>query len=613
MQMFGKIPKISESDRRKRFYAFGPFRVDVAKRLLLRQREPVTLTPKAFEILLALVERRGEVVLSEDLMRSVWPHTVVEEGNLNRNVSTLRKVLGEAPSDHSYVVTVPRRGYRFVADVIESWEEDASVNRSPALAGVGGVVNDRPAPANDARADSVAVLPFQNLSGDKQQEYFVDGLMEALLTDLAQVRALRVVSRTSAMRYKGTRKSLPEIARELSVDRVVEGSVIRSGDRVRITVQLIDAKTDHHVWANAYEGGLKDVLGLQSALARAVVREIRVALTPREQARLATVQLVSPAAHEAYLKGRYVWNQRTAESLDRSIMYFEQAIAIDPRYALAHAALADAYAVIAADGFRAPGEAARKAARCVQTALECDDRIGEAHATLAHLKFFIDWDFAGAEQAFHRALERSPNYATAQHWYALLLMYLRRFDEALQAFRKACDLDPLSPVIRAAQGLCYVFADRYDDALRQARLLIEMEPASGLAHDILGLAYQRLGRAADAAAELRRYVELSGRDSDSLMRLGCACAATGDTAAANAILEELEARSARQYVTPYDIAALLVALGNHERALARLAVGLEQRDPSLLMLAVDPAVDPLRPDSRFRSLLQRIGLPVDAA
>src|ERR1700694_2827061 len=291
MQNLRKIPKNSERGRRRRCYEFGPFRIDPVKRLLLRAGEPVLLTPKAFEILLLLVEKRGEVLLKEELMQSIWRNTVVEEGNLNRNISTVRKVLGESPGDHRYIVTIPGRGYRFVADVAEAWDE----YRQPKEQNLADLCN--------VTIRSLAVLPLENLSGDPKQEYFADGMTEALITNLAQIHALRVVSRTSVMQYKGTRKFLREIAWDLNVDGVVEGSVLRSGGRVRITVQLIQARTDRHLWANTYEGDLSDVLGLQSTVAQAVVREIRITLTPTEQARLATGRKGAPEAHQAYTKG----------------------------------------------------------------------------------------------------------------------------------------------------------------------------------------------------------------------------------------------------------------------------------------------------------------------
>jgi TolB-like protein/Flp pilus assembly protein TadD len=589
MQNVRKVRKTSASRGRVRSYEFGPFRIDLVKRLLLRDGEFVALTPKAFETLVVLAENDGEVLLKEELIRSVWPDTVVEEGSLNRNVSTLRKVLGESPNDHKYIVTVPGRGYRFVGVVRQVREEARGAVREP--------------------IESLAVLPFLNLTGNADQEYVADGLTEALIADLAQIRALRVVSRTSVMRYKNTREALPDIARDLDVDAVIEGSVMRQGRRVRITVQLIQGPTDRNLWANAYEGELGDILGLQSAVARAILMEIRAVLTPAEKALLSATRVVSPGAYEAYLKGRHFWNQRTMESLQKSIAYFEQAIRMDSGYALAHVGLAQAYLVMLDYGFQSPQALAPKAIRAVRRALELNGDLGEAHTVLALLTLVREWDFVGAEQQFRTALDLSPGDSTAHQWYGVLLMYQRRFDESLQQMWKAQSLDPLAPIIRAALGIVYLVAGRYDEAIAQAEGVRELEPNSPQAHAVLGLAHQQKGDYARAIADLRRYVDLSGKDADALMRLGCACAQAGDSSAARDVLRTLRARSTHQYVAPGSLAALELALGDTERTLAELEAGLEQRATSLLMLGVDPAFAQLRPNPRFQALLRKIGLP----
>ena len=672
MREFRIFPKNSEIKERKPFYEFGPFRVDPVKRLLLRDGEPVSLTPKAMEILLVLVENKGEVLVKEELMERIWPDTVVEEGNLNRNISTLRKVLGESPEDHRYIVTVPGRGYRFVADTRELWDENpqrtgqeisrvspvgrgadslSPIGAKAALSpipvpstsgqrptvrdhiwgvrlssfwlagipvavvallvalGVGGWRDRLLKRASFGRIQSVAVLPFQNLSGDPEQEYFADGLTEALVTDLAQIRALRVVSRTSVMRYKGTRKSLPEIAGELNVDGVVEGSVLRSGGRVRITVQLIRAQKDEHLWANTYEGDPSDILALQSVVARAIVQEIRISLTPEEQARLATVRLVHPEAHESYLKGRYLWDQRTPGTLKKSIGHFEQAVQRDPHYALAYLASAEAFAVMATNEFEAPQDMVPKAKQAAEQALNLDGGLAEGYGTLAQLRFFYDWDFPGAERQFRRALELSPNYATAHQWYGLLLMYQRRFEEAFQEIKKAQELDPLSRVIRADLGLIYLYSGRYDEAIQQGRTILEIEPNFSMAHDLLGMALGQKRMYPEAIAEFQKYLILSDRDPDALMRLGSAYAVSGDKDNALKLLHELKSLPKGRYASPCYFAALETALGEKDRAFKRLERALDQRASSLLLLAVDPAFDPLRADPRFQDLLRRVGLP----
>lgn len=589
MQNSRKIRKPAENPDRARFYEFGPFRADLAKRLLLRDREFVALTPKVFDTLAVLLGSGGEVLLKEELIESVWPDAVVEEGSLNRNISTLRKVLGESPNDHRYIVTVPGRGYRFVGEVRQVRDESTRNLRQP--------------------IESLAVLPFLNLTGYPDQEYIADGLTEALITDFAQLRALRVVSRTSIMRYKNTQQSLPEIARTLEVDGVIEGSVMREGRRVRITVQLIEGQTDRHLWANTYDGDLGDILGLLHVVARAIAGEIRLVLTPSEQARLARVRVVSPKAYEAYLKGRHFWNQRTLQSLKRSEAYFEQAIREDEGYALAYVALAQAQVVMLDYGFQLPQALAPKAMRAVRRALELDADLGAAHATFALLKLLCDWDLAGAEEQFRGALDLSPGDATAHQWYGVLLMYQRRFDEALQQMQMAQSLDPLAPIIRAALGMVHILAANYDEAIAQAETVRELEPDSPQAYAVLGLARQQKGEYRQAIADFARYVDLSGNDPEALMRLGCAYAQSGNRDAAREILHSLRARSTQQYISPGNLTGLEIALGDTEQALAELDAGLEQRATSLLMLAVDPAFAQLRPHPRFQALLSKIGLP----
>jgi TolB-like protein/Flp pilus assembly protein TadD len=593
MQEFRKFPKAAEGRGRVRAYEFGPFRVDLVKRLLYRNGDLVSLTPKALDTLAALLEHDGDVLLKEELIGRVWPDTVVEEGSLNRNISTLRKALGESPTDHRYIVTVPGRGYRFVGEVHRVRDESPRDDRGS--------------------IGSLAVLPFLNLTGDPDQEYVSDGLTEALITDLAQIRALHVVSRTSIMRYKNTRESLPAIARELGVEGIVEGSLMREGRRVRITVQLIEAKSDRHLWARTYEGELGEMLDLQSAVARAILREIRAALTPAEEARLSLVRVVGSAAYEAYLRGRHYWNQRTFESLRRSEAWLEQAIAMDSRYAQAHVALAQTYLVMLDYGMDAPRVLAPKAMRAVERAIVFGDDLGEAHGALALSRLICEWDFAEAERQFRQALELNPGDSTSRQWYGVLLMYQRRFEDSLRQMREAQSLDPLAPIVRAAFAFAQVFAGRYREALAQAETVRELEPRSPQGHSVLGMAYQQLGDYARAINAFEWYVELSGKDPDALMRLGCARAAAGEPAAAREIVAGLKARRAREYVSPGTVAAVELALGNTDEALAGLAAGVDERATSMLTIGTDPVFADLRSDARFRSLLERIGLPSGAA
>jgi TolB-like protein/DNA-binding winged helix-turn-helix (wHTH) protein len=403
------------------------------KRRLLRDGEPIKLTPKAFDLLLLLVEERGRTVEKNELLEKIWPGTAVEENNLNQNITALRKSLGDSRHESQYIATIPSVGYRFVADVRKIDVEDLRVNfENPvketfrpapsriryalpllALLILAALVyafytRNKPAPV---AISSILVLPLQNLSGDPEQEYFADGMTDALIGDLARIGSLQVISRTSSMHYKGTKKSLPEIARELNVDAVVEGTVQRSGDRVVIRAQLIHAATDRHLWVNTYERGVRDVLDLQSEIAQSIAREVQIKMTPAEQARLTSSRPVRPKAFDDYLQGRYLyWNKRTEENLHKSIAYFQNALTEDPDYALAYAGLADCYNAMGTVqvGALPPLEARRRAEEAASKALELDSSLAEAHSTLGQVKHY-NWDWAAAEKDFKRALELNPN------------------------------------------------------------------------------------------------------------------------------------------------------------------------------------------------------------
>jgi len=459
------------------------------------------------------------------------------------------------------------------------------------------------------RIESLAVLPIANLSGDPQQEYFADGMTEALITDLSKIGALSVISRTSVMRYKGTTKPLPEIARELNVDAVVEGSVQRSGDRVRVTAQLIGARTDTHLWAESYDRDLHDILALQDDVARAIANQIKVKLTPQEQVRLASARPVNPETHEAYLKGRYYWNKRTEEGFHRSIEYFSEATEKDPNYALAHAGLADSYIILGYFSLLPAKEAYAKAREAATRALELDDTLAEAHNALATAKADYDWDWPGAEREFRRAIELNPGYATAHQWYGRLLSELGRHEEALAEIKRAQELDPLSLIINAVGGRILLYAGRDDLAIEQLRKTLEMDPNFAHAHWFLGMAYVRKGALAEAIAEFQRATTLSSNFTQYKAGLGHAYARAGKSAEARKLLYELKELSKRRYVSWCDFAAIYAGLGDKDQAFACLERAYAQRDARLVELKVDARLDPLRADLRFADLLRRVGLP----
>jgi len=464
------------------------------------------------------------------------------------------------------------------------------------------------APSQVSSIESLAVLPLQNLSGDASQEYFVDGLTEALVTDLAQIRALKVISRTSVMKFKGTTESVPDIGKELHVDAVVEGSVVLSGKHVRITAQLIETRSDTHLWAKAFEGDLQDILSLQNQVAKAIAEEVRAQLTPQEQAQLASVHLTPPDAEEAYLKGRYLWNQRTPASAQQSIKYLEDAIRIDPRYAQAYSALADAYVVLLSfDAAPSPAEAAAKGKQAAKQALRLDETLGQPHTALAHIMFLHDWNFAGAEKEYKLGLERSPGSGTAHHWYGDLLMFEGRFAEGDRELKKAFELDPLSLVIPCALSLNYSLAGKQDQGIAVARQVLLMNPNFSDGRAALGFAYETKGMRREAIEEYQKYVELSGRDPDALAGLAWAYVADGKTDEARRLLCDLLNPPKGVYVAPNNVAAVYALLGEKDRAFELLDRAARQHVSGMILLPTQPFFAGIRSDPRYEPLLRQIG------
>jgi len=457
------------------------------------------------------------------------------------------------------------------------------------------------------RIQSLAVLPLRNLSGDAEQEYFADGMTEELTTDLSKIGAVRVISRTSAMRYKGANKSLPDIARELNVDGIVEGSVQRSGDRVKITAQLILASTDTHIWADSYERELADVLALQDDVARSIANEIKVKLTPDELTRLTSSRAVNPEAYEAYLKGRYYWSKRTQEGEQRGLEYFQQSVSLDPGYAPAYSGVADSYIVLGAHGHLPVNDTFPKARAAAIKALELDEGLAEAHVSLATVKTFYDWDWAGSEREFKRALELGPNYATAHHWYSHYLVNVGRLDEAVAEIKRAKELDPFGITVNIWLAATLYYSRRYGQAIDQYRRVLELYPEWTEVHGGIGDCYLQKGMLAEAVAEWRKTFTLSGQDQLA-SSLEHAYAAGGYTGYLQKKLDELKAGSQTKPVSPLDFAYTYALLGEKEHAIEWLEKAYEARDPWLYVKA-EPKLDSLRSDPRFKGLLRRLGLP----
>jgi len=459
---------------------------------------------------------------------------------------------------------------------------------------------------------SLAVLPLENLSRDPDEEYFADSMTEAILTDLAKINALRVVSRTSVMRYKRTQKPLPEIAKELNVDAIVEGSVQRAGNRVRITAQLIHAATDQHLWAEAYERDLRDVLVLQDEVARNIAQQVRVKLTPEENIRLSSGRPVDPEAYQLYVKGRYFWAKRNQESFNRAISYFREAIDRDPSYAAPYSGLADCYVLFGSSfdvGGHPPSEVQPKAKAAALKALELDSSLADAHNSLAYVKLNYDWDWSGAEAEFKRSLELNPGYAHGHHWYAHLLFSSGRRDEALAESTRSLELDPLSPILVVHLGWHYLYTRQHDRALDQLAKALELEPSYALAHWYRGLAYEEKKMYPEALRELTKTKDLLPGNLAVQSDIGHVYAVSGNKSEAEKTIARLKQESTRTYVNLYELALIYIGLGQDDQAFDWLEKAYRERSDQLIYLKVDPRLDPIRSDSRFADLVRRVGIP----
>jgi TolB-like protein/DNA-binding winged helix-turn-helix (wHTH) protein/Tfp pilus assembly protein PilF len=648
-----------------RIVRFGVFEVDLKACELRKQGLRLRLPEQPFQVLVVLLENPGEIITREELRNRLWPgDTFVDfDHGLNNAVMRLREVLGDSSENPRFVETIPRRGYRFIAPVVgpgpafpvptttdsdaesglapieatpqlvpraasEATSQPASIRRRPSttrlaiwitpILVVAGLllVGFRYSRVNankisPARNKSLIVLPIENLSGDKGQEYFADGMTDDLIASLAKIRSLRVISRSTAMAYKGTRKPLSQIASELNVDAVFEGTVLRVGNRVRITAELVQVSTDRHLWAETYESQMGDILALQNRVSSAIVNEIRINLTPEEQERLARNPAVAPEGYENYLKGRYYWNKRSDENLTRAIGYFEQATHQDPQYALAYAGLSDCYAIISAEifGTMPAAEAAPKAKGAALRALEIDPKLSEAETSLATVKFNYDWDWSGAAAGFAKSIHDNPSYATAYQRYSLYLMAMGRPEDSMEQINRARELDPLSISINFSLGWRFYMARQYDRAIQQLRNTLEMDPSYELPHLVLGLSYAQKRDFGLAIPELRKAVELSHGTPLMTSALANAYARSGNKAEAERLLADLISESKRQYVSPYYFAVLYVGLGKPEEAIDWLEKAFADRSNGMVFLKVEPELDDLRSNPRFVALQQKLNFP----
>jgi TolB-like protein/DNA-binding winged helix-turn-helix (wHTH) protein/Flp pilus assembly protein TadD len=625
---------------------FGVFEVDLRSGELRKGGSRIRLQAQPFQVLALLIERRGETITRDEIRNQLWgAGTFVDfDHGLNKAINKIRETLGDSAVAPRFIETVARRGYRFIADV--TVVEDAPAFEAGGVP-AGDLVLDGNRPQEPSAASvspprwltfslagfaltlaalvllvwplafrarsspvirSLAVLPLENLSDDEAQEYFADGMTDELIATLGQISTVRVISRTSVMRYKRVRKPLPEIARELNVDAVVEGTVMRSGGQVRITAQLIEAQSDKHVWSESYQGDLGDALTLQHQVARAIARQVQVSVNPHEQVALKNERALDPEAREAYLKGRYFWNKRTADGLKTAREYFERAIAKDPGYAEAYSGLADTYALLGDWQYAvmAPEAALPRAKAAALKALELDNRLGEAHTSLAFCLDGFDWDFASAEREFRQGLELNPSYATAHHWYAWHLTLVGRDGEAVSEMRTAAALDPLSLIINADLAELLLIAHLPDESIQQSRKTIQMDSSFGLAHNQLGQAYLQKGLTDEAIVELRQATRSSGGSATSTANLARAYAVSGRRDEAMHLLADLEARSKPGSSNASEIATIYAALGDRDQGMTWLQRGYDERfNPGVLLR---PGFDPLRADRRFQALVRRVGL-----
>jgi TolB-like protein/DNA-binding winged helix-turn-helix (wHTH) protein/Tfp pilus assembly protein PilF len=639
---------------------FGVFRVDFCTGELWKQGVQIRLQDKPLQLLAVLVEHPGELATREELQRRLWgDQTFVDfERSLNIAITKLRAALGDSADSPRFIETLPRRGYRFIAPVtlgtghertrVFSGTGAAQVQSPPTqtetppavsvsgrgaaeqgprrgpgrrrslLIGVLSVaavaaavfagiwVAGQPGTSGPPRVESLAVLPLENLSGDADQEFLADAVTDALITELGKIDAVRVVSRTSIVRYKGVRKALPDIGRELRVDAVVEGSVVRSGNRIRITAQLVHAASDRHLWAQAFERDMHDVLALYTDVSEAIAKEIHARID--RSATGVRTRAVDPGAWELYTRGRYFWARVSADNLEKAREYFQQAIDKQADFAMAYAGLADAYLLLAYNRVLSPLEAIPRARAAALKALELDDSLADAHTSLAGIACTFDADWSAAERGYRRAFEVNPNHATAHQWWGMTLAGLGRHAEAAAEIRRALDIDPVSLRVGKAAGTILYLARRHADAIEQYRKTLELDPNYAPALIELGRVYTVLGRETQAFAELERAARVSNRSSSSLAALGYAYGVFGSRDRALRILSELRDRSTRAYVSPEDYAIVYLGLRDDDRVLQELARAADQRLSSLYTLKTAPEFDPIRTDPRFADLLRRVHL-----
>ena len=652
----------------RQVYEFGPFRLDPAEHVLLRGGRVVSLTPKAFETLAVLVENNGHLIGKDELIRRVWPDTIVEEGNLNNIIYMLRKALGHESDDGKYIETISKRGYRFVAEVREAQDQQGSRNDQVAtlafsnsdehsvsptlpvspssprlpvslrplrarpgfilaaaslLAGVLAIILffvwrsnrrfDPPAPATTSSSvRSVAVLPFRVLSAEKDDEYLSLGLADALITSLSHTRQIIVRQTSAVSKYAKAEKDPLEAGREQGVEAVLDGQVQRIGERVRVTARLVRTSDGASLWADRFDEQFTHIFTVEDAIAekvaRAMIRSMTSGATGGEQKQITRRYTENNDAYQAYLKGRYFWNKRTTPGFRSAAANFEQAIRLDPNYALAYVGLADTYTLLSFFTIAAPKETFPKAREAANRALAIDPSLAEAYVALGQVKSAYEWDWLGAEEELQKGIALNANNPNLHHWRSLNLMAMGRLGEARAAVQRALELDPLLLISVVNLGRVDYYAGRYDQAIEQYRRAIELDANFARAHLRLGMAYVQRGRHAEALAEYEKAREIAGETAQVDAHIAHALAVSGKKSEARAALAHLQERARQQYVPPYDIALIHVGLGETAQAFAWLEKGYEDRSTEMIYFKVEPLLAPLRSDPRYQGLLRRMGL-----
>ncbi len=632
----------------KELYEFGPFRLEAARRRLSRDGEPLPISSKAFETLLVLVRNHQRVMVKDELMQAVWPDSFVEEVNLAQNISALRKTFGEAPGENRYIATIPGRGYRFVGDVrvvseedteivvqrqtttkvvVEEEEDDLSAEATPALplaswklfglrrrvwlvlllavamALAGWYAWRRSSAATATAPHSIAVLPFQPLTSPAD-EYLGIGMTDAVITRLSNVKQLIVRPTSSVLRYSGSKTDPLQVGRELGVESVLDGKVQKEGDRIRVTVQMIDVKDGRPLWAETFDENFTNVFSFEDSISQKVVAALPVELAGPEKKQLARNYTGNPEAYENYVKGRYAEFRFTPEGLDTAIEYFHRAIALDPGYALAYAGLADAYTTASEDSL-SPREALPKAEAAARKAIALDDNLAEGHAALAH-SLMHQWKLADAGKEFQRALALNPNNTAFYFIYGEYLTALGRFDDAIAEVNKALKLDPLSTENYMMLAWTNYLKHDYDSVVAAGHKALQIEPDFMPAHWCIAAAYLSQGRYPEAIASFQKTADLSNNDALALQGLASAYARSGNRAAALRVIDQMQQKSKRQYVAPLNLALAYGDLGDKDQAFAWLDKAYDDHSEYLMWLNYDPRFDSLRSDPRFAELAKRV-------